>query len=411
MAAGAVDAGAMDAGAVDAGAVDAGAVDAGAVDAGAVDAGAVDAGAVDAGAVDAGAVDAGAVDAGAVDAGDAARPRAATEPGWSPFSVACSSGFPRRRNANPKISAATAAPTAIAAPVLNGAAAGFAASGTGNGADTADTPLAPASGCAVAPEATSAGAAGFTAGAAPRGAAAVASGAGLPIPCFCNSISTRFFSASNCCRLDGRACAASAPFRVAPPCAASGTGVATSARKPASLVATGAAWIEPAQTCGPLSAALAWAGAANGTDAPTACPDAMPTGVDTPDATAAEPGTLGVAKLGADAPPGVATNAGAIDAAALAADACAAPAAALALTAGAAPAAAAPDAPCATAAPVASSGGTVSVAPIRSRLGSCFMKACGFASNSARPVRANTPGSRDCVTAAAMSFSDCPGSR
>ncbi|WP_425128502.1 hypothetical protein [Burkholderia gladioli] len=60
----------------------------------------------------------------------------------------------------------------------------------------------------------------------------------------------------------------------------------------------------------------------------------------------------------------------------------------------------------ATADPLASSGGTVSVAPTFSRLGSCFMKACGFAANSARPARASTPGSRDWVAATAISLSD-----
>ncbi|KGD28576.1 hypothetical protein DM47_4065 [Burkholderia mallei] len=37
------------------------------------------------------------------------------------------------------------------------------------------------------------------------------------------------------------------------------------------------------------------------------------------------------------------------------------------------------------------------------------MNACGFASKSARPARASTPGSCDCVTATAMSLSDWPG--
>ncbi|CAB5282187.1 hypothetical protein IST419_04770 [Burkholderia multivorans] len=37
------------------------------------------------------------------------------------------------------------------------------------------------------------------------------------------------------------------------------------------------------------------------------------------------------------------------------------------------------------------------------------MNACGFASNSARPARASTAGSRDCVAAIAMSLRDWPG--
>ncbi|AYZ64039.1 hypothetical protein EGY31_13045 [Burkholderia multivorans] len=37
------------------------------------------------------------------------------------------------------------------------------------------------------------------------------------------------------------------------------------------------------------------------------------------------------------------------------------------------------------------------------------MNACGFASNSARPARAITPGSCDCVAAIAMSLRDWPG--
>lgn len=58
---------------------------------------------------------------------------------------------------------------------------------------------------------------------------------------------------------------------------------------------------------------------------------------------------------------------------------------------------------------VASSAGTINCAPIFRRLGSRFMNACGFASKSARPARASTPGSCDCVTATAMSLSDWPG--
>jgi hypothetical protein len=61
-----------------------------------------------------------------------------------------------------------------------------------------------------------------------------------------------------------------------------------------------------------------------------------------------------------------------------------------------------------TAAPDASSGGTCNTAPILSRLGSFFMNALGFASNSARDARTSTAGSCDCVAAMARSLSDCP---
>jgi hypothetical protein len=63
----------------------------------------------------------------------------------------------------------------------------------------------------------------------------------------------------------------------------------------------------------------------------------------------------------------------------------------------------------AASAPDASSAGTVNTAPTRIRLGSCPLKAPGFASNNARVARASVARSRDWVTAIATSFNDCPG--
>ncbi|AYZ64040.1 hypothetical protein EGY31_13050 [Burkholderia multivorans] len=109
--------------------------------------------------------------------------------------------------------------------------------------------------------------------------------AGLPIPCFCSSISTRFFSASNCCRLDGRACDAAAtgaaPGAACEP-AAGTPGVDGAA---ASLADDGAAWIEPLHTCGPLAPACCAAGSAPGPDAP--CAADAPTAADAPAVAAA----------------------------------------------------------------------------------------------------------------------------
>nr|WP_260850413.1 hypothetical protein [Paraburkholderia fungorum] len=69
-----------------------------------------------------------------------------------------------------------------------------------------------------------------------------------PIPCFCNSISTRFFSASNCCRLDtcARGCDAD--------CAAAVAGVAAVAADAPSAASLAEGWIAPDQTWAPLPA-------------------------------------------------------------------------------------------------------------------------------------------------------------
>ncbi|CAJ4565965.1 Uncharacterised protein [Burkholderia pseudomallei] len=152
----------------------------------------------------------------------------------APGSIASADApFLRRRNAKPTISAASAAPIATAAPVLNGAcgaaacagaltlgaaagidAAGAADAGVALAADPAaasdamvsEAVVAAAVADAAAPAAALA--CGFCA--LPAAGAGATFAAGLPMPCFCNSINTRFFSASNCCRLDGRACEAPA---------------------------------------------------------------------------------------------------------------------------------------------------------------------------------------------------------
>nr|WP_244127843.1 hypothetical protein [Burkholderia gladioli] len=388
----------------------------------------------------------------------------------------------RRRNAKPRISAAAATPTAITAVRSNGAAgalgcaaaglAGAAATG-GAEAGTDDAEALEAGSAPLAADATLAGAA-FDGAAAGFALGAALSGAGLPMPCNCNSISTRFFSASNCCRLDGRACGA---FASGAEAARGVTGTALPGASSAASAALdptgGAVWIEPLQECAlagsprlpPLAcwaapgcvagAAVAaeppWASAAEvgataaAADTPVTAADETPAGCagndastcDAPEADEApatgaapvaavaavagcgiEPPAAGAAAAGlgcapetlpADDAPGVA------ELPACGANAPVTAVAALPACAGAAPAGAeAPEAPDtvdvaigdATADPLASSGGTVSVAPTFSRLGSCFMKACGFAANSARPARASTPGSRDWVAATAISLSD-----
>ena len=176
----------------------------------------------------------------------------------------------------------------------------------------------------------------------------------------------------------------------------------------APLADDGTDWIVPLHTCGPLAPATGAAGCMLSTaDAPWAAE--APTDADAPAAVATLAPLTGAActagatgadctvdpGCGADAP--CCATAVPPDAAA-GADAAAAPDAADAAEAAAGT----------TAAPVASSAGTVSVAPTFRRLASRFMNACGLASNSAGGAREH-PGSRDCVAAFAMSFSDWPG--
>ncbi len=238
--------------------------------------------------------------------------------------------------------------------------------------------------------------------------------AGLPMPCFCNSISTRFFNASNCCRLDGRGCdaltAGAAPAGSCTP----ETGLPGTACPAASLADDGADWIAPLHTCGPLAPAVDAAGCVLSTaDAPYAADAPIeaeaPLEANAPAAVAVETlapltgaaCTAGATGAGCTAEPGCGADAPCCASAAP-------PDAAAGAEAAAAPEAA--DAPAGTsAAPVASSAGTVSVAPTFRRLASRFMNACGLASNNARPARASTAGSCDCVAAFAMSFSDWPG--
>ena len=90
----------------------------------------------------------------------------------------------------------------------------------------------------------------------PISAAVRSVAAGFPIPCFCSSINTRFFSASSCCRLDGRGCDAGRAGAACAPTAADGS---TAVMLPgidgatASLAEAGPGWIAPLHTCGPLA--------------------------------------------------------------------------------------------------------------------------------------------------------------
>nr|WP_318268183.1 hypothetical protein [Paraburkholderia sediminicola] len=192
----------------------------------------------------------------------------------------------------------------------------------------------------------------------------VAAGA-PPMPCFCNSINTRFFNASNCCRLDtcARGCDADCTADVA------GAAPAMAADAP-SAASLAEGWIDPDQTCAPPAADAAVCEPASGAD------DAAPP-------TAAPPDVVWLASLAALPVPETAGAAGA--AAALTCEApLAAPTATAAFGAEAAAAtgaeaadaavvAEAPE-PAAAAeaasAPDASSAGTVNTAPTRIRLGS-----------------------------------------
>lgn len=194
-----------------------------------------------------------------------------------------------------------------------------------------------------------------------------------PIPCFCNSISTRFFSASNCCRLDtcARGCDAD--------CAAAVAGVAAEAADAPSAASLAEGWIAPDQTWAPLpgnaAAACEPAAGAVGT---------VPAAVELPGATGLAP-TVELPASETAAVAGAAARAAALAALAAAALTCATPLAAPTT----APAAAAfgaeadvtgaadgaADADPATgaeaaSAPDASSAGIVSSAPTRIRLGS-----------------------------------------
>ncbi|XDJ35450.1 MAG: hypothetical protein V3Q69_10440 [Burkholderia sp.] len=165
----------------------------------------------------------------------------------------------QRRNAKPRISAAAATPIAITAVRSNGAAGALGCAATGLASITAtggaeagmdDTEAPEANSVPFATNATLSGAA-FDGAAAGFAAGAAAAGAGFPMPCSCNSISTRFFNASNCCRLKGRACGALASG------AEAALGVAWAALSGASKAADstaldppgGTVWIAPLQEC------------------------------------------------------------------------------------------------------------------------------------------------------------------
>ena len=82
-----------------------------------------------------------------------------------------------------------------------------------------------------------------------------------PIPCFCNSISTRFFSASNCCKLETctRGCDAGCAAVVA------GNAAEPDAEAP-SAASLAEGWIEPDHSCAPLAGAAAACEPATGAD-------------------------------------------------------------------------------------------------------------------------------------------------
>jgi hypothetical protein len=90
------------------------------------------------------------------------------------------------------------------------------------------------------------------------------------MPCFCNSISTRLFSASNCCRLETcvgacRACAAEEGV----------TGSVADAAEATDAPVAG--WIAPVQTCAPTACEADGAAAADETPAGAeAAPDIAP---------------------------------------------------------------------------------------------------------------------------------------
>lgn len=163
----------------------------------------------------------------------------------------------------------------------------------------------------------------------------------------------------------------------------------------ASLAEAGPGWIAPLHTCGPLAPVDGEAGWLPFAAEEPACAEAP--AVIAAFASLADEACAAGTDVETEAEVDAA-DAGCTDDPACAADA-APPKAAVV------PAAAF----CACTAPDAAIGGTVSVAPSLRRLGSCFMNACGLASNSARPTRARTTGSRDCVTAKAMSLRDWPG--
>ncbi len=331
----------------------------------------------------------------------------------------------RRVTAKPTINATTAAPRPAATagstggnwncppPARDPVAGADIAGALLEGAFAAPCDAPPTGACAAAPDAAAPvlGAADFPA----------------PMPCFCNSISTRFFSASNCWRLESgtRGCEAG--------CAAAEVagwaGVAPDAEgvlagaAPAGSLAGG--WIAPLQTCVPLAVAAgtAWLGVAAadvagvveaegeaevvpGAEAPAAAVLALAAAALPPVAAAAD--AVAAAALADAAVPAMVACGNALGACPCAWDADDEAAAAVTVAAEAAGAADAAT-PLAAGAPVASSAGTLSTAPSFSRFESWPMNAPGFASNRARVARASVARSCDCVTSIATSLSDCPG--